>query len=249
MLLYSTKLSEATGVRHFVSTKKGGYSQAPFASCNVSKLVGDEEQAVIQNREYLRDAIGAEHLVIPMQTHSDRFAWVNRTNALGSFPETDALLCKEEGIAIAVMSADCVPILFFDTQARMVAAVHAGWRGTCAGIVGKVLQAMWEAGARPESTLAYIGPSISQKEYEVGPEVIQAFQHFPAPERILESKPTGKALCNLWEANLQIMLEHGIPGKNIEQSGICTASRTDLFYSARKEKPQTGRFAAGIMLL
>lgn len=212
-------------------------------------MVGDREEVVTQNRAHLASEIQAHHLVIPVQTHSANLAWIDSSNTSISHENTDGLLTAEPGVCIAVMSADCVPLLLYAPDKHMVAAVHAGWRGTVQLIGAKAVNELIKAGADPKQMLAFIGPSISQQSYEVGGEVIAEMQRFPEPYRILKFTSEDKACCNLWEANRQQLVASGLKNENIEISGLCTATRTDLFFSARKEKPVTGRFAAGIMIV
>jgi YfiH family protein len=148
------------------------------------------------------------------------------------------------------MSADCVPVLLYDREKKVIAAIHAGWKGTVNGIVDKVVSAMKkEFGCLPGNIRAGIGPSICAASYEVGPEVIAQFREkVPDTEKLFSNFHGEKAHVDLWEANRAWLLRQGVPEENIEVAGICTFQNPGRFFSARYFKNRTGRFAACIAL-
>jgi YfiH family protein len=151
-----------------------------------------------------------------------------------------------------VQTADCVPILLFDPEKKVVAAVHAGWRGTVSKILAKTVGQMVEKfDCQPSDIVAGIGPSIHMHAYEVGAEVVEAVQdNFGNSTALLKPSLTeGKAFFDLWEANKTILIESGIPEENIEVMGLCSFEHADLFYSARRDGIDTGRMVSGIRLL
>lgn len=195
------------------------------------------------------------------------------TDAAADAPRGDALLTREPGMLLGVQAADCVPVLLADTLNHAVAAVHAGWRGTLARAVSKAVGRMrLEFGTRPADLVAAIGPSIGRCCYEVGPEVAQAFlgqfagaaEWFDGPfDRLsvgeepeflpwLSMTPPGhdpppeRVQLDLRAANRWQLLDAGVPARNIATSTLCTACRTDLLFSYRREGPETGR-QAGII--
>jgi polyphenol oxidase len=162
------------------------------------------------------------------QVHSSECVAANgRSGILG---EGDALLEDRPGSVVAVKTADCVPVLLVDDSHRAVAAVHAGWRGTAAGIVGKAVVAMRERfGSRASELFAAIGPSIGKCCYEVGPEVSAQFG--------LE----GRAFLDLPEFNRRQLIDSGVTGERIFASNLCTQCRADEFHSFRRDREAAGR--------
>jgi YfiH family protein len=183
----------------------------------------------------------------------------------------DALLTSQPGLLLAVQTADCVPILLVDTARRAAAAVHAGWRGTLARVVAKTVGRMrLEFGTRPADIVAAIGPSIGRCCYEVGPEVAQAYlAQFPAAAEWFDGPfdrlavgeeapflpwlfmvppghqaPPERVRLDLRGANRWQLIDSGVRPRNIAVSTLCTACRSDLFFSYRREGPQTGRHMA-----
>jgi YfiH family protein len=188
-------------------------------------------------------------------------------------PSGDAMTTREPGFLLAVQTADCVPILLADTKRRAVAAVHAGWRGTLARVAEKALGCMRrEFGTRPEDVVAALGPSIGRCCYEVGPEVAQAYlaqfaragEWFDGPfERLsageepnplpwLTMMPPGhdpppeRVKLDLRAANRRQLLDAGVAPRRMAVSRLCTACRTDLLFSYRREGAKTGRLLAVI---
>jgi hypothetical protein len=166
--------------------------------------------------------------------------------------DTDALITNEPGLFVCVQTADCVPILLFDPIHKVVASIHAGWRGTVSKIALKtILKMTAQFGSDPKDIVAGIGPSIHVHAYEVGPEVINAVQeNFVNSLAILKPSLTpGKVYFDLWEANKMILEESGIPEENIELMGLCSFEHSDLFYSARRDGVDTGRMVSAISLV
>jgi hypothetical protein len=190
-------------------------------------------------------------------------------------PQGDALITREPGILLVVQTADCIPILLADPKGRAIAAIHSGWRGTVRRIAAKALGRMqMEFGTKPEDVIAALGPGIGQSCYEVGTEVAAEFQaQFPNARDWFEGpfdhladsdndpnwlpwltmKPPGhqppapRVQLDLVAANRSILEASGIPARNISSSNFCTACRTDLFFSFRKEHT-TGRLIAAIAI-
>ncbi|MGE5429062.1 MAG: peptidoglycan editing factor PgeF [Methylococcaceae bacterium] len=234
-------------IAHFITTKEG------WASGNNPRFTGDEEDIYKSFRKELAISCewDARKFVFPRQTHSDHVAIVTSENILPAIANTDALITAEPGLFICIQTADCVPILLFDPKKKVVAAVHAGWRGTVAKIAALTVRKMTEAfGCDPADIQAGIGPSIHMHAYEVGPEVIQAVkENFNNTGALLKpSLHAGKAYFDLWEANKTVLLEAGINEENIEVMGLCSFEHPDLFYSARRDGIQTGRMVSGIRL-
>ncbi len=188
------------------------------------------------------EAVGLrlEDLALPRQTHSDHVLWMHEA---GRPEDTDAVITDRPGLCVCVKTADCIPVLLYDFRQRIVAAVHAGWRGTVARIVQKTIAQM---GSNPSDLHAIIGPGISQAAFEVGNEVYDAFCDAGFPmDRIAVHE--AKWHLDLWDANRWLLEEEGI--SDIQIAGLCTMRASNGFYSARRDGIQTGRNYNGIMLL
>jgi hypothetical protein len=245
-------LSAYTNLKHYVSSREGGVSTGEIGALNLSYKVGDKKENVIANRKKIAEAlsISPDRLIFPDQTHSSNTKII--TTGEEDLSDTDALITDKKNICISVMSADCVPVLLYDPSNKIIGAIHAGWKGTVARIVNKTVTLMQkEFGVSASDLIAGIGPSICQKVYEVGPEVIAEMERaFGTRDGLVERiNEEGKGFINLWEANKKALLESGVRKKNIEVAEICTYTNHDLFFSARHSGNKAGRFAAGIMLI
>jgi polyphenol oxidase len=217
----------------------------------VHRFTGEPANHAHQNRNKLASLlrISASQMVFPRQTHS---CFVNSLSGIpdNELKETDALVTDTAGICLCIQTADCVPLLLFDPAAKVAGAVHAGWRGTVDLIAGKAVDKMSRTyGNKPQDIRVAIGPSIGPEIYEVGNEVAEAvYKSIPSAEKTMFKNVEGKYHLNLWEANRQILLAHGILPEHIEISGRCTYTENEHFYSARREGISTGRIVSGIML-
>ncbi len=174
--LTTAVLDQASGVRHAFFGRGGGVSGGLYSSLNCGFGSGDDPVKVAENRARAMGGIGvqAERLVTAYQVHSSEVARVVRPWNREAAPRADAMVTKEPGLALGILTADCVPILLADRKAGVIGAAHAGWRGALNGIAEAVIAAMVELGARRDAIVAGIGPAIGPRSYEVGPE-------FPAP--------------------------------------------------------------------
>lgn len=246
-------LSQHSKVRHFVSGRAGGVSTGEKGALNLSYKVNDLSEHVHINRTRLANAmgIGIGHLVFPVQTHSNNVIYIREEYDALALEDADALITNARGICLAVMGADCVPILLFDPVTKAIGAVHAGWRGTTGKILTAAVKEMQQHfHTNPSDLFAGIGPSIGPGAYEVGEEVIAAAERsFGINSGLIIKTTQGKGFFNLWEANRSQLLSLGLKPERIEVSGICTFTNHEQFFSARRSQNQAGRFAAGIMLL
>jgi len=239
-------------ISHLVTTRNGGSSIENFESLNLSYKVGDDAEHVDLNRKIVSKMLNIDHrhLHFPDQCHTSTVK-ILYGNGSSDLSETDALITSEKGIGIGVLAADCVPVLFFDPKKKIVAAAHAGWRGTVKRIVSEVIKKMdIDFGSRPEDIIAGIGPGISQKHYEVDESVIvEVEKAINQPERFYKpSKRNNRYLLNLQDLNLQMLIDCGLYLENIEVLRTCTFENSDLFFSARRDGFNTGRFGAVIAL-
>jgi YfiH family protein len=204
------------------------------------------------NSQKFQKLFELEHQVVfPIQEHTDNICTVNHANINSDFPDCDALITNEKNIPIAVRTADCVPVLLEDSKVGVVAAVHAGWRGTVQNIVGKTIEKMIkDFDCNPKDIFVGIGPSISPSVYEVGEEVYQSFYESNYPNDLFfkQKNQKGKYLLDLWAANMWQIEQNDIPKSNVEISKMCTFTQNKRFYSARRDTINTGRMAAIIKL-
>lgn len=247
-LLQFSNLSQFSQITHFMSTREGGFSQAPFDSLNLGTNVNDDLKTVEKNRQTVADAIKAPVLLFPQQTHSSNVKIID-SHQIPDLSDTDAIITNQKNIGIAVLSADCVPILLYDKQNQVIGAVHSGWRGSVKQIVSKTLQAMKKHfGSQAQHIIVGIGACISKEVYEIGSEVIKEVvgAYKTKKEFIYNETPDGKGFLDLKAMIMAQLHAEKVPTENIEVSNYCTYSQNDVFFSARKG--HTGRFGAGIML-
>ncbi len=235
-----------------VTTREGGVSSGPYASLNLSLGVGDDPTRVVENRQRAAAALGLtlDDMVFCHQTHGRDVAVVDADHrARGTRSADDAVSCdavvtSTPGVGLAVMVGDCVPLVLYDPGAHVVAAVHAGWRGTVQRVSEAAVEAMTGLGADPARIVAGIGPAITAERYQVGDEVADAArQCFDGDvDGVVRSDGTGRWTFDLWAANRRILVEAGVPPGNVEVSPIGTGPGTP-FFSDRQARP-CGRFAA-----
>jgi YfiH family protein len=234
-------------IRHFVSDRTSGNDNTEFT---LSFSSSPDKELIRRNRGLVASSLGiaADQLYFPSQVHKTRIVKVTEQTSKNELMETDALITNARGLCIAVMSADCVPILLYDHVNGAVGAVHAGWRGTAAKILEKTLHAMSDNfGTKGAHLIAGIGPSVCQDSYEVGEEVVMEFtKAFTNAGELMAAQKNGKAKLDLWKANKLQLLQFGVADTQIQISDLCTVKNNAHFFSARKG--DSGRFAAGIML-
>ena len=251
-----------TGARAFSTMRGEGSSN--YGGFNITDYCGDTEAHVAECRKELCNHLGIEdnELILPRQTHSDRILCID--NEFIAIPQKeqkallegiDAVITDVPHTCIGVSTADCIPVLLYNNAKGVIAAVHAGWRGTVACIAKKCIEAMTETyGCNPEEMRAVIGPGISIDSFEVGDEVYDAFSQAGFPmEKIAKRYPTKdgneKWHIDLWEANRLQLVACGIPLENIEVAAICTYKEHERFFSARRLGIESGRIFSGIMLI
>ncbi len=169
-------LNEIAHIRHGFFSRDGGVSDGPFASLNCGYGSGDDPAKVTENRARAmkRLDLDGNRLVTAYQTHSAEVAVVEEPWNREDAPRVDGLVTTQPRLALGILTADCAPVLMADAKARVIGAAHAGWRGALNGILEAVIEAMIELGARRNTIVVGVGPTIGQRSYEVGPE-------FPAP--------------------------------------------------------------------
>jgi YfiH family protein len=168
-------LSVLPGIAHGFFTRRGGVSEGIYASLNCGVGSKDSPEAVSENRARVAARLGARKLLTCYQVHGTTAVVADNSTPVSSRPKADAVVTATPGVAVAVLAADCAPILFADPQAKVVGAAHAGWRGAVAGIAESTIAAMEGLGAARRRIVAAVGPCISAKVYEVGPELEAEF--------------------------------------------------------------------------
>lgn len=225
-------------VKACVTTREGGFSQSPYEGLNLGNHVGDDPQAVEQNRHLLTSSLDC------------RPAWLSQVHGVavskanpGRVDEADASWTDEPGVASAVLTADCLPALFCDRAGTKVAAAHAGWRGLANGVLEATLDAL---ALPPEEVLVWLGPAIGPAAFEVGPEVREAFVslHPQAEQAFQASSNAGKFMADIYQLARIRLAARGVQA--VSGGGFCTVS-DPRFYSYRRAS-RTGRFASLVWL-
>jgi YfiH family protein len=241
-----------------VATRHGGVSSGVYDSLNLGAHVGDDPAAVAENRRRLAVALGVDRLTIADQRHTNRVAVVTPAlagrghggvaDSAAAFPATDAMITAVPGAALAILVADCAPVVLFDPVRRVAGVAHSGRAGTLAGVVPRTIGAMAAAfGTVPGDLLIGIGPAIGAASYEIGPaeaaEVAAAFSAGVTGTRLLRpSGRPGHALFDLTGAIRVQLRAAGVPEDSVHDLAIDTRTSTADFFSDRAARP-CGRFA------
>jgi len=254
-VLRSRLLSEVSGVVHGVTGRVPGLG---LADGNIGYSAPRDVHDAWAMRRRWSAAIGVdpERLVAASQVHGATVARVEDGDAgRGARPggpkvaRADALMTDRPDVPLLSLHADCVPILLIDPRRPAVAVVHAGWRGTVADVVGATVRAMSDAyGSQPADLLAFVAPAIGPCCYEVGSEVIAAWEGRAGNDASL-ALVSDRSILNLPEANALLLRRAGIPDGHIEQSGVCTRCGGLEWFSHRGQGPTTGRFGALVAII
>lgn len=236
------------GVHHGFFTREGGASTGIFAGLNCGNGSSDQAEVVAMNRARVADAMGVEALAGVHQIHS---ADVFMVDDVAARPKADALVTATKGVALTILTADCQPVLFADVEAGVIGAAHAGWKGALDGVLEATLEAMDGLGAERGRVRAVIGPSISQRAYEVGQEFLEQFMdEDPVHGRFFINGADGKYQFDLTGFGLSRLRAAGV--EQAEWTGHCTYSDPARFYSYRRAthlgEADYGRLIASIRL-
>jgi purine-nucleoside/S-methyl-5'-thioadenosine phosphorylase / adenosine deaminase len=235
---------DTSGVDAAVTARAGGVSSGPYESLNLSLSVGDDPGRVLENRRRLAAAFGADpgDFVFARQVHGAGVRVVgpaDRGSGVFSLDDAvdgaDALVTSSPGVMLAILTADCVPVVLHDSQACVLACVHAGWRGTAAGVTAAAVASMSDLGARPARIVAGIGPAVAADRYQVGPDVHQAVtQAFgPAVASFIhpDTRPGAapdRWLLDLRAANRHALRQAGVPDAQIHTTDLPTGPITPV---------------------
>jgi YfiH family protein len=238
-------------VRHGFFTRRGGASSGIFAGLNCGAGSSDQTEIVEINRSRVADAMGVapDHLLGVHQTHSTKV--IVATGPMAEKPKADALVTATPGVALSVLSADCQPVLFADAVAGVIGAAHAGWRGALDGVLHATVDAMVGLGATCDNIHAVIGPCISQRAYEVGPEFFEDFlAQDPQSARFFAQGTGDRMLFDLPAFGLAHLRSAGVA--SADWTRHCTYSDAERFYSYRRathlKEADYGRLIAAITL-
>lgn len=255
----------ADGVVAFSTTRHGGVSKGNYSEFNINPYCGDNPEDVESNTTLLANILNvpAKHIVLPRQTHglevrniNDEFFNLNESAQKDFLNGVDALITNMREVCIGVSTADCIPILLYDSAQRVVASVHAGWRGTVKRIVQHTVAEMQTTfSTQVKDLCAVICPGISLQHFEVGDEVYEQFEDAGfRMDNIAKRFPSSsdsrswKWHIDLWECNRMQLEEMGLLSEKIRVSGVCTYAHAEDYFSARKLGIKSGRIYSGILM-
>ena len=245
-------------VTAFSTMRGGGVGTGTYSSFNITHYCGDSPENVSANRTRLCAQLGIDdtQLILPHQTHGTdiieidkEFLALDASERVTRLHSVDAIYTREKGICIGVSTADCIPVLLYDQSSGTVAAIHAGWRGTVAGIVEKSIHTMQRScNLHPATTHAIIGPGISLDAFEVGDEVYDTFRAASFPMESIARRYGERWHIDLPQANRLQLLACGLSDVNIFLSEVCTYTMHEEFFSARRLGIKSGRIFNGIII-
>ena len=234
MILKSSLFMQFDKIRFGFSTKLFNYKNSPFFS-NMSFEIGDDRQKVFENRKLFADKLNIDfnYVAYQHQIHSDIITYVENPGFVG---DADAMYTDKKNLALAVGSADCNTIFFYDTKKEVIAAIHSGWRGTHKRIAEKTIYALQEKfSSKPENIFAYMPPAITYLNYQVGKDVSEKFSNK------FVHKIGDSIYIDVTKANYTMLLNAGIPAEQIQVSNLCSFANANLFHSYRRDKENSGR--------
>ncbi|MCB1455026.1 MAG: peptidoglycan editing factor PgeF [Nitratireductor sp.] len=243
----------AHGIAHGFFTRRGGVSRGIYAGLNVGLGSHDDRAAIIENRRRVAQALGSSiaEPVTVHQVHSPDVAVVDAPCPDENRPHADAVVTATPGLAIGVLTADCGPVLFADGSAGVVGAAHAGWKGATTGVLENTISAMEKLGASRNAIVATLGPVISQKNYEVGPEFVERLEAI-SPENRQFLTPSIQAGHMLFDLPAYIIARLEAAGVSARWTGHCTYEDEENFFSYRRKthrgEADYGRQISAIML-
>lgn len=241
------------GIAHGFFGRQGGVSKGIYESLNCGPGSKDLRDNVMENRARAIAALSPDATLVTLyQVHSAQTVTVTAPWPIPENPKADAMATDRAGIALGILTADCAPILLADPKAHIIGAAHAGWNGALAGVVESVLAAMERLGAKPERIRAAIGPCISQKAYEVGPEFQLRFVNADADNARFFAR---SVRAGHWQFDLPAYVAQRLKAagvESVENFDVCTYEREEEFFSYRRathrKEPDYGRELSAIML-
>ncbi len=236
---------------HGFTTRSGGVSQAGYASLNLGLNSGDQRLAVRENyRRFFQELqIEKKQIAATNQAHSDFIARIDKLDDFRVYGDTDGLMTNKKGITLMTYYADCTPLYFYDPVMEVVGVAHSGWKGTERKIGMKMVRQLGnEYGSKPEDIKVGIGPNITLEAYEVDDLFLNRFEDREFFQPFFIQMQSGRYHFDMVESNRAILLESGILPENLQVSGHCTYSESDLFFSYRRQGEESGRMSGFIRL-
>ena len=251
-MIKSKKLSKIKDLKHGFFNSKGGISKNIYKSLNCGPGSKDKPSNVRKNLELVKNKIkkSARDIFLLNQIHSNKFIYIDKKYQFKLKPKVDAVITDQTNLPIAILTADCVPILIFDHRKKIIAAIHAGWKGAYKGIVGRVIKFMLKKGSKPQNITAVIGPSISIDNYQVQNDFKNKFLKKDRRNKIFFRIKRKKLYFDLSNYVKSILLKNKL--KKIEKIKIDTFDFRNKFFSARRalslKQDDYGRNISIIML-
>ncbi len=251
-MIKASVLSDIEGISHGFFTRQGGHSGGVYASKNTGLGADEDNEVVLKNRQIVAEVLGAGEVVTPYQYHSGVALVVKKGWDWQSPPKADALVTRKKGLAIAVNTADCTPVIFADIKGGVIAVAHSGWKGTVGGVLEATINQMKALGSDPDDIVAAIGPTISQANYEVGPEFVEQFlaDNPDSEEFFVDSERDGHSMFDLPGCVGRRLERYNL--KQIEDLSLCTYGDEQRFYSYRRMthrgEPDYGRQMSAICI-
>lgn len=259
-LLQFDILNREAGIKHFCTTRKGGVSRGPFLSLNLGNYSDDNPMDIYENRQILSRMwyMDISDFIVPHQTHGnkvlridDAFMQASASQKTEMLYGVDATITQLKNVFLCVTTADCVPILLYDKKNQVIAAIHAGWKGILKGIISETIgDMMLYYKTQTSDLIVAMGPSISQKHFEVDKDLVYEFINagFELTGAMYHLDKTNKWYLDLKTICKSDMIVIGVNRDNIEASTLCTFQEADLFFSARRQSILSGRMLSGIMM-
>lgn len=252
--IQSDDFNKLGGVKHCFTTRLGGMSRGHIEGLNFGFRVKDDHSSVVSNYKLTAKDLGFsfDRMVLAKQTHTDNIRIVTEADCgkgitvESDIEDTDGLITSCVNVPLVVFSADCTPILMYDAEKNVAAAIHSGWRGTVKKIAARAVEIMkTEFKCNPKDIFAAIGPHIRSCCFEVDIDVSKNFNEC----YVTVDKASNKATVDLLGVNISMLEDCGILSENISYSDECTKCRSDKFYSYRADKERTGRMCAIIQIV
>jgi len=234
-MFFSEKLSKFKNLKHCFFSRKNGFSKGVYESLNCGIGSNDKKENVIKNLEFVSNKIGCkkEFLITLNQTHSNKVVYFEKESDVKNKINADAIVCKIKNLAIGILTADCAPILFYDTQKKIIGCAHSGWKGALNGIIQNTVKKFNELGSNNNNLVAVIGPCIKKENYQVGQEFYNNFIVHDKKNEVFFKKTNNqkftfdlRGFINNEITNLNI--------KNVENIEKDTFSEVKNFYSYRR---------------
>ena len=234
-MFFSEKLSKFKNLKHCFFSRKNGFSKGIYESLNCGMGSNDKKENVIKNLEFVSNKIGCkkEFLITLNQTHSNNVVYFEKESDVKNKMNADAIVCKIKNLAIGILTADCAPILFYDTQKKIIGCAHSGWKGALNGIIQNTVKKFNELGSNNNNLVAVIGPCIKKENYQVGQEFYNNFIIHDKKNKIFFKKTNNQKFTFDLRGFINKQI-YDLNIKDIENVENDTFSEKEFFYSYRR---------------